>query len=161
LTINGRTNCRWLDFTARLIRNRSCPRFCLHEIPAGLRGMIVVAMFTAIRFCKYGLVNQASGLFVRDIYQNFLRPAARNREEPFPGIFPPLGWWSRVFYFGGAANSINDLRSWIIMSFTVGSLAPALFRLCWWRCSAWGTFLHWINVTPTISPVNSEPCHHL
>ena len=116
------------------------PAVLMNDIPAGLKGMIVVAMFAAMMSYKNGLVNQASGFFVRDIYQNFLRPAARNRELIFAGYFSTLGVVIVGFFFGVAANSINDLWSWIMMSFTAGSLAPGLLRLYWWRCSAWGTF---------------------
>jgi len=116
------------------------PAVLLNDIPPGLRGMIVVAMFAAMMSCKNGLVNQASGFFVRDIYQNFLRPAAKNRELIFAGYLSTLAVVIIGFCFGVAANSINDIWSWIIMSFTAGGLAPGLLRLYWWRCTAWGTF---------------------
>ncbi|MDD5199136.1 MAG: hypothetical protein PHC88_04975 [Terrimicrobiaceae bacterium] len=56
------------------------PGVLLNVVPTGLKGLIVVAMFAATMSAKKGLMNNASGQFVRDIYQNFLRPNACNRE---------------------------------------------------------------------------------
>jgi len=116
------------------------PAVLLNQIPVGLKGILVVAMFAAMMSCKNGMVNAASALFVKDIYQNLLRPAAGNRELIAAAYASTLGVVILGFYFGVAASSINNLWGWIVMSFGAGGLAPGLLRLFWWRCNAWGMF---------------------
>jgi Na+/proline symporter len=114
------------------------PAVLLNSIPPGLKGTLVVALLAAMMSCKNGTVNGASAFFVKDIYQNFLRPSAANRELIFASYGSTIGIVVVGFYFGTMANSINALWSWIIMSLTAGSLGPGLLRLYWWRCNAWG-----------------------
>ena len=114
------------------------PAVLLNMVPTGLKGMLVVAMFAAMMSCKNGMVNMASGFFVKDIYQNFLRPNAANRELIAASYASTLAIVVTAFYFGVAAASINNLWSWLVMSLTAGQLAPQVLRLYWWRCNAWG-----------------------
>jgi len=114
------------------------PAVLLNVVPTGLKGLIVVAMFAAMMSCKNGLMNGASALFVKDIYQNFLRPKAANRELIIVSYTSTLAIVCTGFYFGVVATNINSLWSWLIMSLTAGQIAPQLLRLYWWRCNAWG-----------------------
>ena len=85
------------------------PAVLMNMVPTGLKGMIVVAMFAAMMSCKNGMVNGASAYFVKDIYQNLLRPKAANRELIFAAYASTLGIVIAGFYFGVAATSINNL----------------------------------------------------
>jgi len=114
------------------------PAVLMNQVPAGLKGLIVVALFAAMMSCKNGWVNMASGFFVKDIYQNFVRPKAANRELIYASYLSTLAIVFVSFYLGVAAKSINDLWSWIIMGYGSGTLAPYFLRLYWWRCNAWG-----------------------
>jgi Na+/proline symporter len=114
------------------------PAVLLNMVPTGLKGLLVVAMFAAMMSCNNGLVNTASSFFVKDIYQNFLRPKAANRELMVASYASTLGIVIVGFYFGVASTSINSLWGWIIMSLGAGQLAPQMLRLYWWRCNAWG-----------------------
>ena len=116
------------------------PAVLLNMMPIGLKGILVVAMFAAMMSCKNGMVNAASAFFVKDIYQNFLRPKAANRELILMSYVSTLGIVIAGFYFGVTATSINDLWGWIIMGFGAGGLAPQLLRFYWWRCNACGMF---------------------
>jgi hypothetical protein len=116
------------------------PAVLLGQIPTGLKGLLLVAMFAALMSSKNGLVNGASALFVKDIYQNFVRPGAGNRELITAAYLSTLGVVAIGFYLGVTASSINDLWGWIVMSFGAGLIAPGMLRLYWWRCNAWGVF---------------------
>lgn len=129
-----------IGFNGTVNPEQILPAVLMNQVPTGLKGLIVVAMFAAMMSCKNGLVNYASGLFVKDIYQNFLRPKAANRELIRASYLSTLGIVLAGFYFGVAATSINDLWSWIVMGYGSGTLAPYLLRLYWWRCSAGGMF---------------------
>jgi len=114
------------------------PAVLLNLVPTGLKGLLVVAMFAAMMSCKNGMVNAASGFFVKDLYQNFLRPRAATRELIAASYASTLAIVAVAFWFGVAAASINNLWSWLVMSLTAGQLAPQALRLYWWRCNAWG-----------------------
>lgn len=114
------------------------PAVLLNVIPTGLKGLIVVAMFAAMMSCKNGLVNGACAFLVRDIYQNFLRPKASNRELIGASYVSTLAVVLAGFFIGVATDSINDLWGWIAMGLSAGQLAPGMLRLYWWRCNAWG-----------------------
>ncbi len=114
------------------------PAVLMNMVPTGLKGMIVVGMFAAMMSCKNGMVNGASAFFVKDIYQNLLRPQAATRELIIASYASTLGIVIVGFCFGVAAPSINNLWGWIMMSLSAGQVAPGLLRLYWWRCNAWG-----------------------
>jgi Na+/proline symporter len=114
------------------------PVVLLHQIPNGLRGLLIVALLAALMGALTGQVNSASALFVRDIYQNFLRPKARTRELIGMAYLSSALIIFTSFLMGVGASSINDIWSWFIMSLTAGALGPGLLRLYWWRTTAWG-----------------------
>lgn len=117
---------------------RILPAVLLFTIPSGLKGFLLVAMLAALMSTFTSTVNPASGLLVRDIYQNFLRPDAGNRELIIASYIATFSIAGTGFLMGLAADSINNLWGWIVMGLGAGGLAPALLRLYWWRCNAWG-----------------------
>jgi Na+/proline symporter len=117
---------------------RILPAVLLQSLPVGLRGLLTVAMIAALMSCFAGTVNPASALAVRDIYQNFIRPKAGNKELIIASYIATPSIVAAGFIMGLNATNINDLWSWIIMSLGAGGLAPGLLRLYWWRCNAWG-----------------------
>ncbi len=114
------------------------PAVMLHSIQPGLRGLLIVSLLAALMGALTGSVNGASALFVRDIYQNFLRPRASNRELMSMAYFSSVAIVVAGFAMGLSAPSINDLWSWLIMGLTAGTLGPGILRLYWWRANAWG-----------------------
>jgi Na+/proline symporter len=114
------------------------PAVMLHQISPGLRGLLIVALLSALMGALTGQVNTASALFVRDIYQNFLRPRAGNRELITMAYISSAFIILACFVMGLGASSINDIWAWFIMSLTAGALGPGLLRLYWWRTNAWG-----------------------
>jgi Na+/proline symporter len=114
------------------------PAVALHSLGSGLRGLIVVSLIAALMGALTGVVNSASALFVRDIYQNFMRPKAKNRELISMAYLSSALIIISSFAMGLGATSINDLWSWLIMGLTASSLGPAVLRLYWWRVNAWG-----------------------
>ncbi len=114
------------------------PAVALHSLGPGLRGLIVVALIAALMGALTGVVNSASALFVRDIYQNFFRRKAGNRELISMAYLSSALIVLASFAMGLGATSINDLWGWLIMGLTASSLGPAVLRLYWWRTNAWG-----------------------
>ena len=114
------------------------PAVLLQMLPAGFKGLVLVAMVAALMSCKNGLVNHAGSYFVRDLYQNLFRPTATNRELILASYASTLSIVVISFYFGVAATNINSLFGWLIMGLISGQLAPQVLRFYWWRCNAWG-----------------------
>lgn len=114
------------------------PAVLVHSLGPGLRGLLIVALISAMMGCLTGTVNGASALFVRDIYQNFLRPRSGTRELISAAHISSTLIIVASFAVGVTAPSINDLWSWLVMGLTAGALGPALLRLYWWRANAWG-----------------------
>jgi hypothetical protein len=115
------------------------PAVMRNSLPSGLRGFVMVGMLAAMMSTLAGQVNGVgSAMFVRDIYQNLIRPRAGNRELIIAAYAATAAIVGIGFYMGYSARSINHLWGWIMMGFGAGSLAPKFLRLYWWRCTAWG-----------------------
>jgi SSS family solute:Na+ symporter len=114
------------------------PAVIMGQFGPGVRGFIVVVLLSALMGSVSSGVNGAASYFVRDIYQNFLRSRAGNRELMAASYgFSVLVLVAGIF-LGSRVSSINNIWSWIIMGFGAGSLMPFLLRLYWWRSNAWG-----------------------
>ena len=129
-----------IGFRGTINPEQILPAVLMNQVPNGLKGILVVAMFAAMMSANNGVVNTASALFVRDIYQNFMRKKAANRELMLASYTSTLAVVFTGFYIGTMAPNINNIWGWLIMSFGAGALAPLLLRLYWWRCNAWGFF---------------------
>ncbi|MDR2463654.1 MAG: hypothetical protein LBD30_07745 [Verrucomicrobiales bacterium] len=138
LGANWKDTLPLVSFSGAVNPERILPAVLLQSLPTGLRGLLTVAMVAALMSCFAGTVNPAGALAVRDIYQNFIRPKAGNKELIIASYIATPTIVGAGFFMGLHAKNINDLWSWIIMSLGAGALAPALLRLYWWRCNAWG-----------------------
>jgi solute:Na+ symporter, SSS family len=143
--IEAKLGPRWRDalplvgFNGSVNPEQVLPAVLKHSLSPGIRGLVLVAMLAAMMSTLSGTVNGVgSAMFVRDIYQNILRPRARNRELMFASYGATAGIVLLGFYLGLAARNINHLWGWLMMGFVAGALAPKLLRLYWWRCNAWG-----------------------
>jgi Na+/proline symporter len=114
------------------------PAVILVRMPVGVRGLLIVAMLGAMMSSLTGSVNQATALFVNDLYKGRLRPAAGHRELMYASFLATIGLVVAGFWMGVSAGSINELWGWIIMGLGGGALGPHVLRLYWWRCTAWG-----------------------
>ena len=114
------------------------PAVILNSVPTGLKGFVIVSMLAAMMSTLTGEVNRSAAQFVQDIYKPFIKPQAGNSELLLMSYLSTLIIVLAGFYMGIAADSINSLWGWIIMSLCAGGLAPYILRLYWWRCNAWG-----------------------
>ncbi len=114
------------------------PAVVMKSFPPGLRGLVVAALLAALMSTLAVMVNRAGALFVRDIYQNFLRPKAGNRELILVSYGTSALVVALSMWMGLAADNINSLWGWIIMGLSAGALGPGLCRMFWWRTTAWG-----------------------
>jgi SSS family solute:Na+ symporter len=120
---------------------RILPAVLLYRIPMGLRGLFVVALLAAAMSTFSPTVNSTTALFTRDIYQAFIRPAARNWE--LIGASYAFGALMTLMSFAMCywIRSINDIWGWIIMGLGSGAAMPGVLRLYWWRFNATGVIV--------------------
>jgi Na+/proline symporter len=114
------------------------PAVLINKVPAGMAGLLIVAMLAAMKGSLAGVINGASAYFVKDIYQTVWRPKASNRELIAASWLSTMAMMGVGLAMGLSASSINNIWGWLMMSLTAGSLAPAALRLYWWRCNGWG-----------------------
>lgn len=127
-----------VGFQGTVNPERILPAVIMYQLPIGLKGLLVVALIAAMKSAFGGLLNCSGAFFVKDIYQNVLRPNASNRELIGAAYISTIAVVLMGFVMGVTAPSINSLWGWIVMSLGAGGIAPALLRLYWWRCNAWG-----------------------
>jgi len=135
---------RWRDqlllvsYHGTVSPERVLPAVLLYKIPAGFRGLMLIALLAASMSTFDSNVNLTAGLFVRDIYQKYLRPKAGIRELlvatwAFIATVVVIG-----FLFAYSVKSINEVWNWIIMGLGFGMMVPIILRLYWWRFNGGG-----------------------
>jgi Na+/proline symporter len=115
------------------------------SVAEGMRGVLVIALIAAALSTFGSWVNLATGQFVNDFYQIWVRPQAQTRELIFASWGTVVGIVTCSFLFSLTLDSINDIWGWMMMGFGAGFLVPAFLRLYWWRfngtASAIGTLI--------------------
>jgi len=117
---------------------RIMPAVLMLSIPAGFRSLILVSLLAAAMATSSAWINQASGFFVRDIYQKHVRPAAGIRELLAATWLFIAGLCVVGFVFAFSAKNINDIWAWIIMGLGGGMIFPQLLPLYWSRFNGIG-----------------------
>lgn len=142
--LQSRLGERWKDqlllvsYHGTVNPERILPAVLLFSIPAGFRGLMLVALLAASMSTFDSNVNMTAGLFVRDIYQKYLRPHAEMRELL-------LATWVFIFVavvvgflFAYRVKSVHEIWDWIIMGLGGGMMVPMILRLYWWRFNGGG-----------------------
>jgi solute:Na+ symporter, SSS family len=57
------------------------PHFIVHQLPAGLTGLVIAAIFAAAQSTLSSSVNSSATLLLCDVYRRYLRPNAGERES--------------------------------------------------------------------------------
>ncbi len=114
------------------------PFIGVFSIPAGLRGLMLIALIAASMSTFDSNVNWISGLFTRDIYQKYFRPQADTKELIRATWVFILVLVTCGFLFAYSLKSINDVWGWIIMGLMTGMLVPEILRFYWWRFNGYG-----------------------
>ncbi len=117
---------------------RIMPAVSLFKIPAGFRGLMLIALLAASMSTFDSDVNMTSGMFVRDIYQKHIRPTAKIRELLMATWIFIVGVVALGFLFAYRVKNINEIWDWIIMGLGGGMMMPIILRLYWWRFNGGG-----------------------
>jgi Na+/proline symporter len=142
--LQSRLGERWRDqlllvsYHGTVNPERILPAVLLLKIPAGFRGLMLIALLAASMSTFDSNVNLTTGLFVRDIYQKHLRPNAGIRELLMASWLFIASVVVIGFVFAYSVKSINDVWDWIIMGLGGGMMIPLILRMYWWRFNGGG-----------------------
>ena len=127
-----------VSFHGTIFPDRVLPAVILHNIPAGFRGLILVALIAASMSTFDSNLNMTIGLYTRDIYQAYINPQATNKQ------LMKVNWYFGIavvvlgFLFGYTVKSINDIWGWFIMALGGGLMVPSILRFYWSRFNGGG-----------------------
>ncbi|OHB49951.1 MAG: sodium:solute symporter, partial [Planctomycetes bacterium GWF2_41_51] len=127
-----------IKFNGTINPERILPAVLLHDVPMGMRGLIIVALLAAAMSTFNSLINYATGFFTRDIWQAYVRPKASNKE--LISISWAFGFLLVVsgFIMAYYTTSINQIWGWVMGGLAAGFAVPSILRLYWWRFNAGG-----------------------
>jgi SSS family solute:Na+ symporter len=127
-----------LSFHGTVDPERILPAVLLMSIPAGLRGLLLVAFLAAAMSTFNAIVNSSTAFLTRDLYQGYIRPKAGTKEL----ISVSYVFGALVILIGFATaystKNINDIWGWLTMGLVGGTMIPTVLRLYWWRFNASG-----------------------
>ena len=132
------TKLSLLSFQGTVNPEQILPCVIGHDLPTGLRGVVFISIIAAAVTTFSSTVNGAAGYFVRDIYQNHLRPKAQNRELILVSYATSLMLVLLGYLMAYSTRSINDIWGWLMMGLGAGLAMPMLLRLYWWRFNGQG-----------------------
>ena len=113
------------------------PRMILEVLPAGLRGLMIMALVAAFVSTVQTMFNWGSSYIVNDLYRRFIRPEASNRHYI---------WVSRlatvlIATAGGVISFSADNIQQLLQIFYVVGAGGMMVEACrwfWWRTNAAG-----------------------
>ncbi len=117
---------------------RIVPAVLLYNIPVGFRGLLIVALIAAAMSAVNAMINITTGFLTRDLYQNYLRPKANNKELIFATYFFVVIQVVLGIIMAYSIENINVIWGWIMMGLSAGMIIPAVLRLHWWRFNGGG-----------------------
>lgn len=127
-----------VSFHGTVDPERILPAVLLMSVPAGLRGLLLVAFLAAAMSTFNAIVNGTTAFLTRDLYQGYLRPKAGTKEL----ITASYAFGALVMLVGFAAaystKNINDIWGWLTMGLVGGTMVPTVLRLYWWRYNGSG-----------------------
>lgn len=127
-----------LSFDGIVNAERIVPAVIVNLVPAGLRGVILVALMAASLSTFNVTVNKAAAMWTNDLYQPFLRPKARTRELLFSTYAFCAALIGIAFAVAYLVPNINAIWGWITMGLASGIGMPLLLRFYWWRFNGTG-----------------------
>lgn len=135
---NWKDKVKLLNPQGTINPERILPAVLLFVIPKGIRGLLIVALLAAAMSTFNTFINTTAGYWTRDIYQNYFRPKASNRELIYSSwifsLFLIVAGFIMAFY----SKNINDIWGWLMGGLTAGLLIPWVLRWYWWRYNASG-----------------------
>ncbi|MFA6241062.1 MAG: hypothetical protein WC655_09040 [Candidatus Hydrogenedentales bacterium] len=107
-------------------------------LPVGVRGLVLAALLSGFLATFNSTVNGGASYIVKDIYHKYLNPRATQRQLIVASYVSSALLIVLGVCVGFAANSINQMFTWIMGTLGAGVLLPNVLRWYWWRMNGWG-----------------------
>lgn len=130
-----------VSFEGTTNTERILPAVLLSYVPMGVRGLILVALLAAAMSTFNSFINMTTAFFTKDIYQNYIRPQASNRQLMYVSYIFGVVFVGVSFLLAFTIRNINDIWEWITMGLAGGLIVPLFLRLFWWRFNGGGFFV--------------------
>jgi len=110
-----------------------------HYLPVGgIKGLFIAALLAAAMSILDSIINSSAAYFVKDIYQEHLRPKAGRRHLIVVSYLATAGILLGGILLGWDVSRINDINIWICMGLITGMLPPNILKWIWWRFNGLG-----------------------
>jgi len=110
----------------------------LHDMPVGLRGLIIAGLLAAFMAAFSAMVNAGASYVVRDFWQPLVAPNAGRGHLIAASYAASFGLVAIGIVIGLNAASIGEVFNWIMMDLGAVFLIPNVLRWYWWRINGWG-----------------------
>ncbi len=107
-------------------------------LPDGVRGLLLAALLAAGMSTIDSTVNSSAAYFVKDIYQEFIRPTASKRHLVKISYAITVILFGLGIIIGWFVKDISSVWGWIIMGLFTGTLPPNILKWFWWRTNGMG-----------------------
>lgn len=107
-------------------------------LPIGVKGLVLAGLLSAFMSTFSAFINGGAAFIVRDIYQNFFRPNAGNKELVLTGRISSGALVVIGILIGLQAENIDTILDWIMMTLGATYLVPNILRWFWWRFNGQG-----------------------
>jgi solute:Na+ symporter, SSS family len=109
-------------------------------VPAGLSGLLIAGFIAAFMSTFSGTINAAAAYAVNDLYKQYVRPEASQREYIRASYAASLGVVVVGCVAGHYIKSIDSATQWIVSALWGGYAAANVLKWHWWRLNGWGYF---------------------
>jgi Na+/proline symporter len=112
----------------------------VHQLPVGLKGLIIVGLLSAFMSTFSAFVNVAPAYLINDLYKRYLKPNETQSHYVF------MGKWTSVvvvvfgILIGTQIKSLNGIILFVTGAFYGGYAAPNVLKWIWWRFNGYGYF---------------------
>ncbi len=107
-------------------------------LPAGVRGLVLAALLSGFLATFNSTVNGGASYIVKDIYHKYMNPSASQRQLIIASYISSALLIVLGVSVAFAAQSINQMFTWIMGTLGAGVLLPNVLRWYWWRMNGWG-----------------------
>jgi SSS family solute:Na+ symporter len=109
-------------------------------VPTGLSGLLIAGFLAAFMSTFSGTINAATAYVVNDVYKQYARPYARQREYVYASYVASVVVVVAGCTAGLFVPSVAAATDWIVSGLWVGYAAPNVLKWYWWRLNGYGYF---------------------
>ena len=109
-------------------------------VPVGLSGLVIAGLLAAFMSTFAGTINAAAAYLVNDVYKQYLRPEAPEREYIKASYVSSLLVVVVGCLAGYLTPSVDVAVQWITAALWGGYAAPNILKWHWWRLNGYGYF---------------------